>query len=189
MNGSDVLQAGSECGTALAAQTTRDWTITAPQMGISVAEVVAHAATGPLWYALDLWSGPEDDAAFDVRVRSDTANSALVRSLVNSSRVCAASIDSAPSTTRGFHPSGSPDPSGFAALACDEMLVHTWDAADGLGLDFRPDPRLAGQVLKRLFPTIKHGDDPWLSLLWANGRIELGGAGRRTEWTWHPSPL
>ncbi len=79
MNCSDVFHAGSICATALTAQISRDWSVTAPQMSISVSEVVAHSATGPLWYALDLWSGRGDDAAFEVGVRAGSTNSALVR--------------------------------------------------------------------------------------------------------------
>ena len=78
----------------------------------------------------------------------------------------------------GFHPFGSPDPSGFAAMACDELLVHGDDAARGLGVSFTPEDRLAADVLARLFPwhAVGPDDDPWQMLLWANGRIELPGS-------------
>jgi hypothetical protein len=40
------------------------------------------------------------------------------------------------------------DPSGFAAMACDELLIHSWDAAQGRAVPFNPDQRLAGRVLE-----------------------------------------
>ncbi len=96
---------------------------------------VASVASGPLWYALDLWGGPGDDAAFDLKVRTDAANAAFLVSLRSAAQVCAASIDAAPAGIRGFHPAGAADSSGFAAMACDEMLIHptTPPGASGCG--------------------------------------------------------
>ena len=84
----------------------------------------------------------------------------------------AAAVDAAPPSLRGFHPFGSPDPSGFAAMACDELLVHGRDAALGLGREFGGDAGLASSILARLYPwhPLGAGDDPWQVLLWANGR-------------------
>lgn len=84
---------------------------------------------------------------------------------------------------------GAADPSGFAAMACDEILIHTDDAARGLGLVFRPPTDLAERVLHRLFPWVTDVDDPWEGLRWANGRIALGGRERLSGWTWHCAPL
>ena len=97
--------------------------------------VVAHAAGAPLWYSVDMWSGTEN-ASFEVQVLDDTGNERLLTSVLAASAVLAAGVDAAPPSLRGFHPFGSPDPSGFAAMACDELLVHGRDAALGLGLQF-----------------------------------------------------
>src|ERR1700691_1595944 len=151
MTGDDVLAAEAECCRFLLQHVEADWSGAVPGLDHTVASVVAHAANGPLWYALDLWGGPGDDAAFDLKVRTDAANAALVVSLSSAARVCAASVDAAPAGIRGFHPAGAPDAAGFAAMACDELLIHTDDAARGLGLRFAPDPALAGKGLARLF--------------------------------------
>jgi hypothetical protein len=84
---------------------------------------------------------------------------------------------------------GMADPSGFAAMACDEMLIHTDDAARGLGLAFSPRHDLAELVLRRLFPWVPVDADPWPLLRWANGRIALGGRARLEGWVWHCAPL
>lgn len=74
-------------------------------------------------------------------------------------------------------------------MACDELLVHTADAAEGLGAVFQPDPALAAATLRRLFPWAPTDLAPWPALLWANGRLELPGKPRLTRWRWHCAPL
>jgi len=189
IGGEDIRAAAEACLSFLERAAGADWAAAVPGLDLTVASVIAHAANGPLWYALDLWGGPGDDAAFDLKVHADAANAALLVSLRSAAQVCAASVDAAPAGTRGFHPYGAADPSGFAAMACDELLIHTSDAARGLGLEFGPDTELAGRVLARLFPWHDGGDDPWRTLLWANGRINLPGRPEQTGWTWHCAPL
>jgi hypothetical protein len=189
INGDDIRAAAAACHGFLEPVVGTDWAAAVPGLDFTVASVVAHAANGPLWYALDLWGGPGDDAAFDLTVQADAANAALLVSLRSAAQVCAASVDAAPAGTRGFHPAGAADPEGFAAMACDELLIHTDDAGRGLGLRFAPDPGLAGGVLARLFPWHDLGDDAWQTLLWANGRIDLPGRERQAGWRWHCAPL
>jgi uncharacterized protein (TIGR03083 family) len=189
VTGDDVLAAGGTCHDFLVQAADADWGVPVPGLDFTVTSVVAHAANGPLWYALDLWSGPSDEAAFDLKVLVDASNAALLVSLRSAARVCAASIDTASPETRGFHPAGAADASGFAAMACDELLIHTDDAARGLRLQFSPDPDLAGRVLRRLFPWHDPGDDPWQTLLWANGRVQLPGRPSQQGWIWHCAPL
>ena len=122
-------------------------------------------------------------------MRDDAANEQLVVSLLSAAHTYAASVDAAPPHLRGFHPYGAPDAEGFAAMACDELLIHGYDAACGLGLKFAPDTNLAARVLARLFPWHAEGLEPWRTLLWANGRIELPGQPRQTDWRWHSAPL
>jgi uncharacterized protein (TIGR03083 family) len=189
INGDDVLAAAAASSGLLEPEVEADWAAAVPGLDFTVASVVAHGANSALWYALDLWGGPTDDAAFELKVRGDAASFAILVSLRSAARVCAASVDAAPPGIRGFHPAGAADASGFAAMACDELLVHTDDAARGLGLRFAPDPGLAGRVLGRLFPWHDPGSDPWQTLLWANGRIELPGRPDQTGWRWRCAPL
>lgn len=89
----------------------------------------------------------------------------------------------------GWHPCGVADASGFVAMACDELLVHTSDAASGLGREFAPTSEIAEATLRRLFPWAPTDVDPWSALRWANGRAELPGRSRLTKWRWHCAPL
>jgi hypothetical protein len=102
INGDDVLAAGATCRQLLEPFLAVDWNVPVPGLDFTVASVVAHAANGPPWYAVDLWGGPGDDAAFELTVRADRTNSALLVSLGSASRVCAASVDAAPPEDSGF---------------------------------------------------------------------------------------
>lgn len=189
MNGSDIRAASAACRGFLEGSAAADWAVPVPGLDFTVASVVAHAAECGLWYAVDLWNGPADDTAFAMQIPGDASSHAILASLNSGARVCAASVDAAPPDQRGFHPAGSPDPSGFAAMACDEYLVHTADAARGLRREFAPDPDLASRVLARLFPWHDPGDNPWRTLLWANGRADLPRHPHQKGWRWHCAPL
>ena len=192
MTGTDVLAAADACGAFLRQHADGDWTAPVPDLDMTVAEVVAHAAEGPLWYAIDLAAGGPDLPTVEHRVKPDEVTPAdLVATLETYARVVAAVVDAAPPTSRGFHPFGPADPAGFAAMACDEMLVHTHDAGTGLVADppFTPPAPLAAKVLDRLFAGTTGDDDPWTLLLWANGRVALPGRPRREPgWRWRSSP-
>jgi hypothetical protein len=66
------------------------------------------------------------------------------------------------------------DASGFAALACDEMLLHTSDITASLGVGFDPPRQVCARVLARLFPWAPHDQDAW-------GGPAANGRGR---WRW-----
>lgn len=190
MDGDDVRQALAVCAAALRPHLGADWSVPIPGLDFTVSSVLAHVTIGPLWYALDLWAGPTDSARFALGFADDAPPAALLAGLTQSALVCAAAIDAAPPDLRGFHPAGSPDRSGFAAMACAELLIHTDDALRGLGTRLTaPDP-LAAAVVARLFPAIDPEPNPWQALLWAHERptrvIRPRDPGR---WRWHPAPL
>jgi Mycothiol maleylpyruvate isomerase N-terminal domain len=56
-------------------------------------------------------------------------------------------------------------------------------------IDATPPAGLVRATRDRLFPWAPATPDPWSSLLWANGRIALGGHPRQTRWRWHCAPL
>src|SRR5947209_5130306 len=76
---------------------------------------------------------------------------------------------------------GPTDPSGFAALAVSETLMHTFDITAGLGVPWHPPARLCKAVLARLFPGAPDGD-PVRILLCSTGRADIPGRERLTAW-------
>jgi uncharacterized protein (TIGR03083 family) len=142
-NSTQVRRTARDCVSFLRASMDGDWNASVPGLDFSITEVVAHAAETCLWYAIDLAAAGKDLKSVEHRVKTDTSPADVVDTLAAYAEVVAAVIEPAPGTARGFHPFGMADPSGFAAMACDEMLIHTDDAARGLGLAFHPDPDLA----------------------------------------------
>ncbi|GLZ42993.1 maleylpyruvate isomerase N-terminal domain-containing protein [Actinokineospora sp. NBRC 105648] len=189
MDGAILFSVATESLDFLHANVGADWSAPVPGLELTVAGVVAHISDCLLWYGTDLAAGPPELSTSDVRVRPDSPPADLVRTLGTAARVLAAVVGSSPPAARGWHPWGLADPTGFAGMACDEILVHTRDAAVGLGVEFTPDRAHARATLDRLFPWAPPGDDPWQTLLWANGRVELPGRERLTDWRWHCAPL
>jgi uncharacterized protein (TIGR03083 family) len=189
MRSDDVRAAAAACTGLLAGAVGRDWSVPAGELEMSVAEVVAHVGESLLFYAADLVGGRELNDALVVRVRADRAPAALLALVRTGATVLAATVEECDEEVRGYHPAGAADASGFAAMACDELLIHTDDAARGLGLAFEPDAHLAGHVVRRLFPWAPHGERSWPTLRWANGRAPLGDRPRLTSWQWHCAPL
>ena len=64
-----------------------------------------------------------------------------------------------------------------------ETLVHTYDIARGLGLDWVPPAELCAPALARLFPDALPGD-PSAALRWCTGRTVLDDRPRRAQWRW-----
>jgi hypothetical protein len=96
----------------------------------------------------------------------------------------------APPGTRAFHPAGMADVSGWVALGCEEILLHTDDIAQGLALPFRPPHDLSARVVARLFPWAPAAGDLWAALRWAAGRAALPDRERLgPDWYWHCAPL
>ena len=83
------------------------------------------------------------------------------------------------------------DVSGYVGMACVEILAHTFDISQGLGVDFQPSQELCDRVLRRLFPWIENtGPDTWATLCWATGRQSLAGREAvEADWYWQCAPL
>lgn len=189
LSGADVRAVAEECCDLLRASADRDWGVGVPDLDWTVAEVVAHAAEGCLWYAIDLAAAGDDLRSVEHRIDPEHPPTELIATLATYARVVSWVVDAAPATSRGYHPMGAADPPGFAAMACDELLIHTDDAARGLGVDLDPERSRCARVLHRLFPWAPTDADPWAALRWANGRAPLGDRPRLSGWGWQCAPL
>lgn len=189
VDGTSIEQAVRSSTAFLTGALDLDWERPIPEMTWSVREVVAHVGEVLLWYATDLAGGPRELSTMDLRVRTGEDPAELIQTLTVFGAVLGHVVDGVTPGQRGFHPDGPADSTGFAAMACDEILVHTSDAARGLALDYVPSEVLSGAVLRRLFPWAPQDEDTWESLLWANGRVALPGRPRQVEWHRHSAPL
>jgi hypothetical protein len=184
-----VHRTSVECCDLLRSAVDLDWTRPIPQMNWNVAQAVAHASSALIWYSMDLRAGTTELSTLDLTVKVDATRADLVATLGTGAFVLASTIECTGPDLLGWHPWGIPDASGFRAMACDEMLLHTDDAARGLQIEFNPSPDLAFRTLERLFPWAPASGDPWLTLKWANGRSDLPDRTRPSKWRWHSAPL
>ena len=90
--------------------------------------------------------------------------------LAATARLLASTVVVAEDGATGWHFTGPTDASGFANLACNELLVHGWDAAQGLALPWQVDEDLCERTLRRTFSAASDSPEPWLTLLSVNGR-------------------
>ena len=189
MDAKVLLTTAEVCAEFLSGHLDGDWTAPVPDLEMNVAQVVAHIGDCIHWYSYDLAAGPVELSTMEATVRPESAPAELVVTLGTMAKVLAAVVATSSDDARGWHPAGIADAPGFAAMACDELLVHTYDAARGLGVDFEPPAVLAAATLYRLFPWAPTDTAAWPTLLWANGRAPLGDYRRLTKWTWHCAPL
>jgi hypothetical protein len=163
----------------------RDWTVRAGDLEWSCAQTGIHMANDLAKYAAQL-AGRVDDAylRFQLVVAPDEVPREILRILSSAAQLLVAAVETAPNDARAWH-WGPTDRSGFAAMGVGELLVHTFDIASGLDVDWRPPAPLAEVVLARLMPDASH-DDAAAALLWATGRIELDGRPPVGDWVWRP---
>ncbi|MEV4165330.1 maleylpyruvate isomerase N-terminal domain-containing protein [Nonomuraea dietziae] len=190
MDAAIILRTADECGSYLRSVADQKWAETQiPGMDRTVAGIVAHIGDCLIWYATDLVAGDRELSTMEMRVRPESEPEDLIATLDAFAAVLAHVVAGTSPEARGWHPDGRADATGFAAMACDEMLVHTADVGTGVHQPFAPSEEIAAATLRRLFPWAPTDTDPWLTLLWANGRADLPGQERQVGWKWHCAPL
>jgi hypothetical protein len=123
-----------------------------------------------------------------LHVDRENGPASLLRALEACGALLVAMITTSSPATRAWHPQGTADPEGFAAMGVTETLIHGHDAAQGLGVPWEPPADLCARVLSRLFPGAPADVTPWAALLWATGRADLPGRPRLGEWRWYSEP-
>jgi hypothetical protein len=195
VSGDDVMQAVNAVTTTLSAapRSAPPWQRRAGQLRWSCRTTLAHMVDCLNWYAANLARRSTSDVE-SPDIAPTLRPARLVDALASAGAILTAAVAGAAPDDRGWHPFGRADRSGFAAMGCDEVLVHGFDLAAGLGRPGHPLPfdvpgELAARVVRRLFPWAPTDEDPWTTLLWANGRVALGTRPPETRWLWHCAPL
>src|SRR3989337_1432274 len=76
------------------------------------------------------------------RLRLRRSSLELVDSIAPAAQALANVARSTPEGALAYHATGMTDAEGYLAMGCAEVLVHTWDACCGLGVDFVGPPEL-----------------------------------------------
>ena len=188
MGGERVTEAVAGCVSLLRTAADRDWDeARAGRLEWSCRQAVEHIASDLIAYAGQL-AGRAQDAyvPFEITFDEGTDNLGALQVIETTGALLAAAVATAPREVRAFHPYPfrSANREGFAAMGIAEMLLHTHDIAEGLGLAYEPPAELCEDVLTRIFPQVRPGPDHWRTLLWATGRGDLPGRAPVTRWHW-----
>lgn len=185
-----LQQAAQVCLPALRALADRPWTVPTERLEWDVRTTVAHVADALGFYALHLAARHSGRLRFDLACHSGTPNEALIAVVGAVIDALALIAANSPRDARGWHFHGMADRSGFVAMGCSELLVHTDDALQGLGFHLDPPDDVCEAVVERLFPGSPSGVRGWNRLLWATGRLEIPGHGRLgPDWRMRPAPM
>jgi uncharacterized protein (TIGR03083 family) len=186
----DLRDAARVSRATLAAALDRDWERPARDLTWSCRRTLDHIVDSLVLYAAYVATRAAERRVPPCNGDPGAAPADLLSALDSSAAILAEVIHAMPSGTRAFHPAGMADASGWVAMGCEEILVHTWDIAEGLGVPFAAPVDLAGRIVARIFPWAPADVPPWDALRWAAGRIALPGYERLGPgWYWHPAPL
>jgi uncharacterized protein (TIGR03083 family) len=189
----DDVRAAAESVVALLTPVidTADWEQPAGSLEWTCHVTLAHLVDCLYWYASNLVrAASQPTRAESPDIDRGMPVGELVDALTSAGALLGRVVDTTEPDARGYHVAGNADASGFAGMGCDEILVHGYDIALGLGLAYSPPIDVAERTLRRLFPWTAEAGDGWAGLLWANGREPLGDvAPPGSEWMWWCAPL
>ncbi|SBT92002.1 Protein N-acetyltransferase, RimJ/RimL family [Streptomyces sp. DI166] len=185
--GEHVRQAVAGSVALLRTAVDRDWeAVRAGGLEWSCRRTAEHIADDLIAYAGRLAARADSSVPFDLTVDDGAGNEGVLQVIETMGALLVAAVRTAPRAVRAYHPYPfrSANRDGFAAMGVAEVLLHTRDIAEGLGLAYEPPAASAEYVLTTIFPEVRPDPDPWRTLLWATGRGELPGRAPVTEWRW-----
>lgn len=185
----DLESSIEEAVTALGKGIHKDWSVAAGRVRRSCSKTLFHAADDQVAYAGQLAARAQDDyLPFRLRTVRGTPPAGMLTLLQGLGSLFATTARATPDDVRAYHRYGMADASGFLAMGVAEVLLHTHDVAQGLGLAYDPDPDTCARVIARLHRDLGPHDDPWQLLLWATGRGDLPHRQPVRRWRWLPAP-
>lgn len=186
----DVLTAARICQETLRPALDRDWSVPAGDLEWDCLRTLDHVVDTLFLYSAYLASRAVGRISPPRNGDPSAKPERLLESVGVAAAIFAEVARAAPAGTRAFHPAGMADLTGWIALACEEILLHTDDIAQGLCLSYRPPDDLSSRILARIFPWAPTDIDPRDSLRWAAGRAALPDRERLgPDWYWHCAPL
>ena len=179
-----LTAATDELGRAVQPAIDRDWSVPAGDVEWSCRRTAGHIADDLFSYASQVVAQPvQGYLPIEAVLDPAASNDEILRAVSMCGQLLRLAVDAATADARAWHPQGTSDPDGFAAMGMLETLVHSYDITRGLGLGWTPPGHLCAPVLDRLFPNAPAGD-PTRVLLYCTGRAPLPGLPRQREWAW-----
>ncbi|MEU5959194.1 GNAT family N-acetyltransferase [Streptomyces sp. NPDC047525] len=193
MGGDQLDEAVAHAAKVLRTAVGLDWSVKAGGLDWSCLETAEHIACDLVSYAGQLTGRATDGwVPFEISLDEGSGPKDAISVIESTGGLLSAVLRTTPPGVRGYHPypSGSADAVGFAAMGVTEVLLHTYDIAQALGVDAEPPAALCEAALAWLFPEVtpaRAPGDQWATLLWATGRGALAGRPRLERWRWHNS--
>jgi len=173
-----LLGAAALSAAALRPHVGADWSVRAGDLDWDVEMTVVHFIGAMAKETLYLASRSTRFIAIGTMRFRDATPAELVASIEPAANALANTARATPVGTLAYHGTGMTDAEGYLAMGSSEVLVHTWDACQGLGVEFAGSDEIATAVLGRTFPWVTVEETPWRTLLWAFGRVGLAGRPR-----------
>lgn len=131
---------------ALVDAVDRDWSVAAGDLDWSCRDTTVHVADDLFSYASQVVAQtPQGYLRIEASVEATAAPHSLLQCLVMCGELLRLAVSTAAPNTRAWHPYGTSDPEGFAAMGVTEVLVPTYDVASGLAIAWTPPrPSSAG---------------------------------------------
>jgi hypothetical protein len=183
VGGEHVDEAVAEMVAVLSPHHDLDWNARAGALEWSCWATAAHVAHDLLAYAAQVVVRATDGyLPCDLVTEPATSPRQLLTVVTACGRLLSKAVADAPAGPVAWH-FGMSDAAGFAALGVAEVLVHTYDITQGLGVAWLPGDSLSQPVVARLLPDAPPGRATQI-LLWATGRTELDGHQPVGDWVW-----
>ncbi len=188
LDSDDLIAVADHCIGSLAPLVDRDWETPAQNTDWTCRQTLEHVCG--LSYAPMLALRADTIPKLAFAVYENFPIDWLLVTARTTAVIVAEVARAAPPDTRAFHPAGVADAPGFVAMMAAELVLHTHDIASAFDAPYKPDDFTIRGLLDRLFPWWPEGEDPWLALQWASGRIALGDHAKQGDrWVWHCAPL
>jgi uncharacterized protein (TIGR03083 family) len=147
-----------------------DWSVRAGDLEWSVDRTIAHMTGAPAKYALYLASRSTRYIAVRAWPVDDATRPERLEAIEGCAAALAGVAATAPRDAFGYHVSGMQTAAQFLAMACEELIVHTYDVTRGLGLPYEPPEELCRLVIEHCYPGQDEQRPVWPFLVWLSGR-------------------
>jgi hypothetical protein len=154
-----------------------DWSVRAGDLEWGVDRTIAHMTGAPGKYAFYLSSRSTRYVAVRVWPEADATRQERLEAIEGCAAALAGVAATAPESAFGFHVSGMRSAQQFLAMACYELLVHTYDVTCGLGLPYEPPEELCRLVIEHCYPGQDEQRPVWPFLVWLSGRRHPAATG------------
>jgi hypothetical protein len=154
-----------------------DWSVRAGDLEWNVDRTIAHMTGAAAKYALYLSSRSTRYIAVTMYPAEDATRQERLDAIEGCAAALAGVAAVAPADAFGFHVSGMRNAEQFLAMACEELLVHTYDVSCGLGLTYEPPDELCQLVIEHSYPGQHEQRPAWPLLVWLSGRPHPAATG------------